>query len=261
MFKKIWNISSSILTAQKFKQLSTLPSKSFVRRIPETMEKVVEYKNDKKIVQASEVFDLEDKRMYVKRLKTQYILSKKYTEISNKWKNHIIWKKKKKERVLERKAIMKRVEPQETKLIMHSPSLSEINVNDFLKSNSFAVIALNGKQYKVCQDDLLIINALRNYDVGEVLESDKVLLVGNKYFTLMGRPLVKECRVIMCVESQTKGRKVIVFKKKRRKGYRRSHGHRSLQTFLRVQKIEYDVDEDLAKRAVGVWSSPLVHYD
>jgi len=203
-------------------------------------------------------FDDEDRRCFVKRLRFQFSESKLYHKIQNKWKNNLIRKQKRRERRLATAIPKSEIPTGPTKLVIHSPITSELNVSESLARNSFAVISLNGRQHKVTTDDLILINALNNFNVGDLVESHNVLLVGNKYFTLIGRPLVENARVFMSVEAQTKGRKVIVFKKKRRKGYRRNYGHRQLQTFLRVHKIEYEVDQQLAQRAVGMWSDPQV---
>lgn len=234
------------------------PLRCFARKIPETIQQVIDYKNPKKVFDPSLRFEDEDRRSYVKRLRFQFSESKLYHKIQNKWKNNLIRKQKRKERRVASAIPKSEIATGPTKLVMHSPVTSELNVNESLTRNSFAVISINGRQHKVTTDDVILINALTNFNVGDIIESHNVLLVGNKYFTLIGRPLVEQARVFMSVEAQTKGRKVIVFKKKRRKGYRRNYGHRQLQTFLRVHKIEYEVDQSLAQRAVGIWSDPQV---
>ncbi len=65
----------------------------------------------------------------------------------------------------------------------------------------------------------------------------QVLLVGGKKFTMFGAPLVQGAKVLATVEQQTRGGKVIVFKKKRRKGYTRKHGESPYVTILRVDDI------------------------
>lgn len=235
-----------------------IPQRLFSRKIPESMEDVLNYKNKKVTFTQSEMFDKEDRRILVKRLRDQFIESKKYHVIQNKWKNNVIRKKKKRERRLARFVSKESIPTAPTKLIMHSPLMNTIHLNDEMKRNSFAVISLNGQQLKVTEDDVILVNQLKNYRIGDLIESDKVFLIGSKYFTLLGRPIVENARVIMSVESQTKGLKLIVLKKKRRKGYRRNYGHRQEQSFLRVHRIEYDIDDQLAGRGVKLWTDPQI---
>ena len=86
------------------------------------------------------------------------------------------------------------------------------------------------------QDDVLIVNKL-SVEVGEEFDIPGVLLVGSMNQTIVGRPYVADSLVRAVAEEQTKDAKVIVFKKKRRKKYRRKQGHRSKVTVLRIQEI------------------------
>jgi len=170
----------------------------------------------------------------------------------------LIRKKKRRERRLQRLADKEPAPIGPTKLVVHSPIVKQINVTESLKRNSFAVVALNGRQYKVVTDDLLMVNQLKNFSVGDVIETDKVLMIGTCHFTMIGRPIVDNAKVVLVVEAQTKSQKLIVFKKKRRKGYRRSFGHRSLQSFLRVHRIDFDISNEMSQRAVSiVTAAPL----
>lgn len=205
-----------------------------------------------------EKWEKEDRMVMTKRLKNIYTTSKRYERLCNLWKNHVIRKKKKAERRAQRLAEKQPTPIGPTKLVVHTPMVREILVTDETKRDSFAVICLNGKQYKVVADDLLIVNQLKSLKAGDLVEADRVLLVGTKDYTLLGRPVVDGARVIMSVESQTKAKKIIVFKKKRRKGYRRSQGFRALQTFLRVHRVEFEVTPDLASRAVPLWTAPQI---
>lgn len=83
----------------------------------------------------------------------------------------------------------------------------------------------------------------RVYDVGEKVVFDNVLVVGSRDATVVGQPLVKNARVIATVEEQTELKKVIVFKKKKRKGYRRKREFIPKVTILRILDIEYDFDQ------------------
>jgi len=111
-----------------------------------------------------------------------------------------------------------------------------------LKKMLFAVVHVGGKQYKVVKGDLLTVNRIP-VDVGTQISLDKVLLVGGKAFTAIGRPLVANAKVLATVEQQTRSAPVIVFKMKRRKGYRRWKTFSALVSTLRIDDVIYDVDQ------------------
>lgn len=104
----------------------------------------------------------------------------------------------------------------------------------------FALIHIAGKQRKVTEGDVLIIEGYWPPDVGDKISLDKVLMIGATDFTLVGRPLVQkglvniEATVIEKTLSHTKTN----FKKKRRKQYMRIHFYRIPQTYLRINKVE-----------------------
>jgi len=96
----------------------------------------------------------------------------------------------------------------------------------------FAVIKTGGKQYKVAQNDVILVEKLAA-EAGSTVTLDEVLLVGDK----IGAPTVPGASVTALVVEQTKGDKIIVFKKKRRQNYRRKKGHRQELTVLRITDI------------------------
>ena len=103
-----------------------------------------------------------------------------------------------------------------------------------------AVIKTSGKQYLVKSGDIIKIDRV-NVKSGSDIKIDKILAVyeENKACLLkLGNPFVKSVIVKAKVIDQIKGEKVIVFKKKRRKNYRRKKGHRQLMTILKIKKIE-----------------------
>ena len=102
----------------------------------------------------------------------------------------------------------------------------------------FAVIKTGGKQYRVAKDDLITVERLPG-DSGDSVTLDNVLLLGGDK-TAVGSPTIEGASVVAEVVSQTRGEKIVVFKKKRRKGYRRTAGHRQLQTVLKVTDILTD---------------------
>ncbi|KAE8889146.1 hypothetical protein PF005_g17599 [Phytophthora fragariae] len=101
----------------------------------------------------------------------------------------------------------------------------------------FAVVKLAGTQYKVTQGDVVIAEKIKNAKVGEIMDIDEVLLLGNVNQTIVGRPLVEGAKVRARVEEQTLDAKIDIFKKKRRKNYRRWNGFRRQVTVLRVTDI------------------------
>ncbi|MBF0304819.1 MAG: 50S ribosomal protein L21 [Alphaproteobacteria bacterium] len=96
----------------------------------------------------------------------------------------------------------------------------------------FAVIKTGGKQYKVAKDDVILVEKLPA-EAGATVTLDQVLMVGEK----IGAPLVDGASVTATVVEQTRGEKLIVFKKKRRQNYRRKTGHRQDLTVLRITDI------------------------
>ncbi len=100
----------------------------------------------------------------------------------------------------------------------------------------FAVVRTGGKQYRVSKDDVIRVERLAG-EPGSVIELDQVLMLDDGKSPTIGTPLVDGARVSATVLDQTRADKIIVFKKKRRKNYRRKHGHRQHQTVLRITDI------------------------
>eukprot|EP00038_Savillea_parva_P031549 m.87808 g.87808 ORF g.87808 m.87808 type:complete len:218 (-) comp9724_c0_seq4:893-1546(-) len=107
-----------------------------------------------------------------------------------------------------------------------------------LKEKRFAVVQINGKQYKVTESDF-VITAKLPAAVGSRITLNKVLLVGSESWTAIGTPLVGDAKVTAIVHDHHRGAKLQVFKKKRRKGYTRRKGHRTDYTTLRIASIAY----------------------
>ena len=100
----------------------------------------------------------------------------------------------------------------------------------------YAVIKTGGKQYRVSPGDSIEVEKLP-YDVGEKIELDQVLLIAGDAQASIGQPLVEGAKVKATVTRQAKGRKVIVFKYRSSKRYRRKKGHRQHLTRLRIDEI------------------------
>jgi large subunit ribosomal protein L21 len=101
----------------------------------------------------------------------------------------------------------------------------------------YAIIETGGKQYRVSEGDTLFIEKLP-VDAGETYAVDRVLAVEKDGRLKVGTPLVENARVVLKVEKHGKGRKIIVFKYKPKKNYRRKKGHRQPFTRVVVEKIE-----------------------
>ena len=99
----------------------------------------------------------------------------------------------------------------------------------------FAVIQTGGKQYRVAEGDRLRVEKLAG-DVGAKVTFDKVLLVGGDSVKV-GTPLVSGAKVSAEIVAQDRDKKVIVFKFRRRKNYRRKQGHRQPFTELKITGV------------------------
>ena len=103
----------------------------------------------------------------------------------------------------------------------------------------FAVIKTGGKQYRVAQNDVIRVEKLAA-EAGDIVELGNVLMVGGAGGLSVGAPYVAGATVAAEVLEQGRGKKIIIFKKKRRQNYRRRNGHRQHETVLRVTEILTD---------------------
>tara|TARA_B100001123_G_scaffold335404_1_gene379012 strand:- start:320 stop:733 length:414 start_codon:yes stop_codon:yes gene_type:complete len=101
----------------------------------------------------------------------------------------------------------------------------------------YAVLRSGGKQYRVAQDDVFEVEKL-DADVGAKVALADVLMIGDGDAVTVGTPSVDGASVVAEVLDQVKGPKLLVFKKNRRKNYRRRQGHRQELTVLRVTEIK-----------------------
>jgi large subunit ribosomal protein L21 len=101
----------------------------------------------------------------------------------------------------------------------------------------YAVVATGGKQYKVQAGDVLRVEKLTGA-VGDEVAFDQVLLVGTDDDVRIGQPLVEGALVKGKIVQQGKNKKILVFKYKRRKRYRRKQGHRQPFTAIKIDAIE-----------------------
>ena len=101
----------------------------------------------------------------------------------------------------------------------------------------YAVVATGGKQYRVAEGDILRVEKLAG-DVGETVAFDKVLIFSDGENVKIGQPEVDGVTVHGQIVAQGKSKKILVFKYKRRKRYRRKQGHRQPFTAVRIERIE-----------------------
>ena len=100
----------------------------------------------------------------------------------------------------------------------------------------YAIVEIAGKQFKVQKDQKLYIHRLKE-DEGKKVTFDRVLMVDNKDKVSFGSPVISGAQVGAKVLKHLKSDKIIVFKKKRRKGYRVKNGHRQLLTEIQISDI------------------------
>ena len=100
----------------------------------------------------------------------------------------------------------------------------------------YAVIKTGGKQYRVAADEVLTIEKVAG-DAGATVEFTEVLMVAGSADPKIGKPTISGAKVTAKVVEQGRARKVIAFKKRRRKNSRRKRGHRQEQTTVRIKEI------------------------
>ncbi len=98
----------------------------------------------------------------------------------------------------------------------------------------FAVIRTGGKQYRVAKDDIIVVEKLLGEPGSQVELSEVLMIGGDGKSPTIGAPMVEKAAVFAEIVEQSRGDKIIVFKKHRRKNYRRTRGHRQDQTVLRI---------------------------
>ena len=110
-----------------------------------------------------------------------------------------------------------------------------------------AIVEIGGKQLKVEKGQIFFVNRLEK-ESGKKISFDKVFLIEDKGKTTIGTPLVDKVSVSASIIDHLKGDKVIVFKKKRRKGYKVKNGHRQYLTKIKIDNIS--LKKSTTKKAV-----------
>ena len=101
----------------------------------------------------------------------------------------------------------------------------------------YAVIKTGGKQYRVAQGDEVKFEKLPG-EVGDTVMFDQVLLASDGEKVQLGQPYIEDSKVVGSIIRQGKNRKIVVFKYKRRKGFRKKVGHRQQFTLVRIEDIK-----------------------
>ncbi len=100
----------------------------------------------------------------------------------------------------------------------------------------YAIVDIAGQQFKVEKDKKFYVHRLEGNE-GEQVNFDRVLLIDNDGKVKVGTPLVKNAQVTAKIITHLRGDKVLVFKKKRRKGYQKLNGHRQDMTQIQIEEI------------------------
>jgi large subunit ribosomal protein L21 len=102
----------------------------------------------------------------------------------------------------------------------------------------YAIVEINGQQFKVEQGRKMFVHHIKNAESGATVEFDRVLLIDADGAVTVGTPIVEGAKVVCEIISPlVKGKKVLVFHKKRRKGHRKLNGHRQQFTEVNIKEI------------------------
>jgi len=112
----------------------------------------------------------------------------------------------------------------------------------------YAIVEIAGQQFKVSKDLKVYVNRLTNEE-GSKVSFDKVLLLDNDGTITLGAPAIEGASVEAKVLQHLKGDKVIIFKKKRRKGYKKRNGHRQYLTQIVIESISTTAAKKAAPKA------------
>ncbi|MDA0771859.1 MAG: 50S ribosomal protein L21 [Cyanobacteria bacterium] len=104
----------------------------------------------------------------------------------------------------------------------------------------YAIVDINGKQYKAEEGKYIDIDLL-SQEPGAVIKFDKVLLVSDGAKSTVGQPIIEGASVAAKVMNNFKSKKIIVYKMRPKKGYRRKQGHRQQYTRIQIEKIDAKV--------------------
>lgn len=100
----------------------------------------------------------------------------------------------------------------------------------------YVIVDMQGQQFKVELDQKLFVHRI-NAEQGAIVEFNKVMLADKDGVVTVGAPAIEGAKVVVEVLSHVKGEKVLIFKKKKRKGYRKLNGHRQQFTELTIKQV------------------------
>lgn len=122
----------------------------------------------------------------------------------------------------------------------------------------YAVVHTGGKQYKMAEGDVFRVEKLPG-EVGDTVDFDQVLLLSDGENLTIGQPRVENARVRGHIVEQDRAKKILVFKYKRRKRFRRKQGHRQYYTAVKIDKISPDGEAglDLAQKETPAETPPI----
>ena len=101
----------------------------------------------------------------------------------------------------------------------------------------YAIVSFRGNQYKVERDKVIKVPYLSDSDIGSVIEINDIFMIRSDDGILVGTPALPGAKVVAEVMAHKRDKKIIVFKKKRRKGYAKKQGHRQDFTEIRIKEI------------------------
>ena len=119
----------------------------------------------------------------------------------------------------------------------------------------YALVKTGGKQYRVSKDDTILVERIAAEEGAEVILNDIVMLGDGDKVTI-GTPKVDGAAVSATVVRQTRGPKIIIFRRKRRKNHRRTQGHRQDLTLLKINDIAKDAKKLVAAKPIAKKAAP-----
>ena len=100
----------------------------------------------------------------------------------------------------------------------------------------YAIVEVGSQQFKVAKDDVIVTSKIAG-EVGKTVDLDRVMLISDDDGVKVGNPIIDGAQVKASIVNFERGKKIIVFKKKRRKGYKVKKGHRQDYTRLKIEDI------------------------
>ena len=110
-----------------------------------------------------------------------------------------------------------------------------------------AIVKISGKQYRVSKGDIFKTSR-QEWKIGDKVKINDILLTENKGKISVGNPIVRGASVTVKILEHSRDKKILIYKKKRRKGYQRKNGHRQGNTLLEVVKIDAKSPEKPKKK-------------